>query len=171
MTDLPGDKRDKDDDELSIPRAGVAKIIKNVISEQRISNDFRELLTACGNEFLRVLAQKANSVCEAQDKRTITADHVFVALNELGFSNYSEIAHDAASQSRDEQEKKRVKHHLRNPTISEDKMKELAEIQRRLFEEAKVAANEERKRAEWEEVKSKLALSMVEGTESDVDDF
>ena len=83
---------DKEDEELTIPRAAMNKLIKELVPDIRVANDTRELILQCGKEFIRVITTHANAICEEQQKKTMSAEHVLSALQKLGFSSYKSEA-------------------------------------------------------------------------------
>ena len=66
----------RDDDELSIPRASLNKMIKEVIPNVRVANDARELILNCCTEFIHLVSTEANDICNKQLKKTISPEHV-----------------------------------------------------------------------------------------------
>lgn len=83
---------DKDDDELTIPRAAINKLIKEIVPDIRVANDSREFILQCCSEFIHKITTEANLICESQQKKTMSAEHVLLALDRLGFSNYKSEA-------------------------------------------------------------------------------
>jgi len=67
---------DRDDDELSIPRAALNKMIKELTPNIRVANDARELILACCTEFIHYISSAANDLCSQQQKKTISPEHV-----------------------------------------------------------------------------------------------
>ena len=67
---------DPAEDELSIPRASMNKMIKEVLPRIRVANESRELILNCCKEFILLLSSEANTVCNEQNRRTINPDHV-----------------------------------------------------------------------------------------------
>ena len=65
-----------DDDDLSIPRAALNKMIKELVPNIRIANDARELILNCCTEFIHLVSSEANDVCNKQHKKTITPEHI-----------------------------------------------------------------------------------------------
>ena len=65
-----------EDDDLSIPRAALNKMIKELIPDVRIANDARELILNCCTEFIHLISSEANEICGKQTKKTISANHV-----------------------------------------------------------------------------------------------
>lgn len=65
-----------EDEDLTIPRAAMNKMIKELLPNVRIANEARELILACCTEFIHHLSTEANDICNRQQKKTISADHV-----------------------------------------------------------------------------------------------
>ena len=66
----------REDDELSIPRAALNKMIKEIIPNVRVANDARELVLNCCTEFIHLVSSEANDICNKQMKKTISPEHV-----------------------------------------------------------------------------------------------
>ncbi|KAK7862582.1 hypothetical protein R5R35_004193 [Gryllus longicercus] len=77
-----------DDDELTLPRASINKMIKEILPNIRVANESRELILNCCTEFIHLLSSEANDICNTQQKKTINAEHVLQALDRLGFGDY-----------------------------------------------------------------------------------
>lgn len=78
-------------DELSLPKATVQKILSEIIpnsSGLTTSKDFRDTVTECCVEFIKLISSEANDISEREQKKTIAAEHVTAALKELGFPEY-----------------------------------------------------------------------------------
>ncbi|KAH7957955.1 hypothetical protein HPB51_028076 [Rhipicephalus microplus] len=69
-----------EDEDLTIPRAAMNKMIKELLPNVRIANEARELILACCTEFIHHLSTEANDICNRQQKKTISADHVLGGL-------------------------------------------------------------------------------------------
>lgn len=67
---------EKEEDDLSIPRAAVNKMIKELVPTVRVANDSRELILNCCTEFIHLISSEANDICNKQEKKTITPDHI-----------------------------------------------------------------------------------------------
>lgn len=78
-----------EDDELTLPRASINKMIKEILPHVRVANDSRELILNCCTEFIHLISSEANDICNQQQKKTINAEHVLLALEKLGFGDYS----------------------------------------------------------------------------------
>lgn len=79
------------DDELSLPKATVQKLISEMLpNDISCAKDTRDLLIECCVEFIHLLSSEANEVCEADAKKTIAPEHVLKALQDLGFESFTE---------------------------------------------------------------------------------
>lgn len=65
-----------EDEELTLPRASVNKMIKDALPNIRVANDVREMIMNCCTEFIHLVSSEANQVCMAQQKKTINAEHL-----------------------------------------------------------------------------------------------
>lgn len=72
-----------EDDELTLPRASINKMIKELVPSVRIANEARELILNCCTEFIHLLSSEANEICNQLHKKTINAEHVL--MGELFF--------------------------------------------------------------------------------------
>lgn len=75
MADNRGAAGVSDDDDLSIPRAALNKMIKELVPSVRVANDARELILNCCTEFIHLVSSEANDICNKQNKKTITPEH------------------------------------------------------------------------------------------------
>lgn len=67
-----------EDDELTLPRASINKMIKELVPSVRIANEARELILNCCTEFIHLLSSEANEICNQLHKKTINAEHIFM---------------------------------------------------------------------------------------------
>lgn len=67
-----------EDDELTLPRASINKMIKELVPSVRIANEARELILNCCTEFIHLLSSEANDICNQLHKKTINAEHVLM---------------------------------------------------------------------------------------------
>ena len=76
------------DDELQLPRATLHKMINDALraidANQKISNECREMVCECGDEFVNAVSAEANEASTREGKSTITAEHVLRALRSAG---------------------------------------------------------------------------------------
>lgn len=78
-----------EDSEVSLPKATIVKLIKDYMpSEMRVASDTTDMLLACCTEFVQLVSSEANTVAEAEGKKTIQPEHVLTALGQLGFPDY-----------------------------------------------------------------------------------
>ncbi|CAG8567606.1 12761_t:CDS:2 [Racocetra persica] len=69
------------DDDLSLPKATVTKLITEMLPPDiNCAKDTRDLLIDCCVEFIHLIASEANDICEKDAKKTIAAEHVIDAL-------------------------------------------------------------------------------------------
>lgn len=64
------------DDDLTIPRAAINKMIKETLPNVRVANDARELVVNCCTEFIHLISSEANDICNKSEKKTISPEHV-----------------------------------------------------------------------------------------------
>ncbi|XP_032884823.1 protein Dr1 [Amblyraja radiata] len=76
------------DDDLTIPRAAINKMIKETLPNVRVANEARELVVSCCTEFIHLISSEANEICNKSEKKTISPEHVIQALDSLGFCSY-----------------------------------------------------------------------------------
>jgi len=163
---------DKDDDDLSIPRAALNKLIKELVPSVRVANDARELVLACCTEFIHLVSSEANDVCAKNGKKTINPEHVLLALESLGFGAYKAEAEAVLTEAK-EVAAKRKKHStkLEHLGIPEE---ELLRQQQELFAKARQeqAALEQ---AQWAEMQQRAqaaaAQQQQQQTTNDDDDY
>ncbi|EGD94277.1 CBF/NF-Y family transcription factor [Trichophyton tonsurans CBS 112818] len=78
-------------DDLSLPKATVQKIITEILppsSGQTFAKDARDLLIECCVEFITLISSEANEISEKEAKKTIACEHIEKALTDLGFGDY-----------------------------------------------------------------------------------
>ncbi|KAJ2777736.1 negative cofactor 2 transcription regulator complex subunit ncb2 [Coemansia javaensis] len=96
------------EDDLSLPRATVYKLIGEMLPDDiACAKDTRELLLDCCNEFIHLIAAESNEICEKEAKKTIAAEHVLAALQQLGFEKYVTEVQEAYEEHRKQQTKDR----------------------------------------------------------------
>jgi len=69
-----------EEDELTLPRASINKIIKEIIPNIRVAQDSRELILNCCTEFIHLISSEANEICNQNQKKTINAEHVLTGV-------------------------------------------------------------------------------------------
>ncbi|KAI6913982.1 hypothetical protein KC318_g9345 [Hortaea werneckii] len=106
------DKEFSSNDDLSLPKATVQKIITETLSSPALhahlgisdpnagnmsfAKETRDLLIECCVEFITMLSSEANEIAEKDAKKTIACEHITKALEDLGFGEYIPSLHDVA---------------------------------------------------------------------------
>ncbi|TRM68350.1 histone-fold-containing protein [Schizophyllum amplum] len=120
------------DDDLSLPKATVAKMITEILPNDIVcAKDTRDLIIECCVEFIHLLSSEANDVCEKESKKTIAPEHIISALKTLGFDSFTAEVEDVLKdhkQAQKEREKKVSK--FENSGMTEE---ELLAAQEELF--------------------------------------
>uniref|UniRef100_H2XR04 Protein Dr1 n=1 Tax=Ciona intestinalis TaxID=7719 RepID=H2XR04_CIOIN len=135
-----------EEDDLNLPRAAINKMIKEILPQVRVSNEARELIVACCNEFIHLVSSEANEICNKNTKKTIMPEHVLEALEALGFGTYvTECKEVLAECKHVAQKKRRGSSRLENLGIPEE---ELLRQQQELFAQARQQQLEQEQQ-EW----------------------
>lgn len=82
------------DDDLTIPRAAINKMIKETLPNVRVANDARELVVNCCTEFIHLISSEANEICNKSDKKTISPEHVINGWYWFTFTTSVNIARE-----------------------------------------------------------------------------
>lgn len=128
-----GGSQEKDDEEsLTIPRAAMNKLIKELVPDIRVATESRDLILQCCTEFIHLITDKANAICEEEKKKTMSAEHVLEALDQLGLSSYKSEAESVASDCKNKRRRQSTR--LEHLGIPEE---ELLRQQQELFAKAK----------------------------------
>eukprot|EP01100_Stratorugosa_tubuloviscum_P000471 TRINITY_DN1106_c3_g1_i1.p1 TRINITY_DN1106_c3_g1~~TRINITY_DN1106_c3_g1_i1.p1 ORF type:complete len:133 (-),score=57.54 TRINITY_DN1106_c3_g1_i1:155-553(-) len=76
-------------DEPTLPKATIGKLIKEALpSDMRCSDESRDAIVDCCVEFIHMISSEANEICNKENKRTITPEHILDALKSLDFNHY-----------------------------------------------------------------------------------
>lgn len=165
---LPDDHDDDDlcaapggteEEELSLPRASINKMIKELVKifciqlyiltlfnlykvpHIRVANESRELILNCCTEFIHLISSEANEICNQKNKKTISAEHILESLDKLGFNDFKRDAVNVLNDCKQAAAKRRRQStRLENLGIAED---ELFRQQQELFAAARQLMNEE----------------------------
>lgn len=113
------DKEFAGNEDLSLPKATVQKIITEVLGQiaasaskddkdahQTMTKPARDLLINCALEFLRMLSSEANEISERESKKTISLEHIETALTELGFGDYIPGCREVVEEWKETQKKR-----------------------------------------------------------------
>jgi len=90
------------EEEVNLPKATIAKLVKEYVPDMRVASDVVDLLLECCTEFVQALSSEANDGCGRGGRSTVTPEHVLAALAALGFSSYSPGVREAWDAFRDE---------------------------------------------------------------------
>lgn len=145
-----------DDDDLNLPRAAVNKLIKETLPQVRVSNETRELIIQCCNEFIHLVSSEANEICNKNAKKTIMPEHVLEALKTLGFASYLQDCEDVLVECKDVAlKKRRGSSRLENLGIPEE---ELLRQQQELFAKAR-QEQMELDQQEWLQMQQQMQMA------------
>ncbi|KAL5723509.1 Down-regulator of transcription 1 [Ranunculus cassubicifolius] len=136
----PMDIVGKNKEDVSLPKATMIKIIKEMLPQDvRVARDAQDLLVECCVEFINLISSESNEVCGRAEKRTIAPEHVLRALEVLGFGEYIEDVYTAYEQHKLET--------LDSPrggkmsAVAEMTEEQAAAEQQRMFAEARARMN------------------------------
>jgi len=124
------------DDDLSLPKATVQKLISELLPKDVLcAKDTRDLIIECCVEFIHMLSTEANEICEAESRKTIAPEHICGALKRLGFEQFLPEVEEVLKDHKQQQKEREKK------TSKFDKMgmtdEELARKQEELFAASK----------------------------------
>ncbi|KAM0917734.1 hypothetical protein ACQ4PT_009187 [Festuca glaucescens] len=72
-----------------MPIANVTRIMRRMLPPHaKISDDAKELIQDCVSEFISFVTGEANERCHAEHRKTVTAEDVVWAMENLGFDDY-----------------------------------------------------------------------------------
>uniref|UniRef100_A0A0D6QRY7 Transcription factor CBF/NF-Y/archaeal histone domain-containing protein n=1 Tax=Araucaria cunninghamii TaxID=56994 RepID=A0A0D6QRY7_ARACU len=95
----PMDTVGKSKEDVSLPKATMFKIIKEMLPpDVRVARDAQDLIVECCVEFINLISSESNEVCGREERRTIAPEHVLRALEVLGFGEYIEEVYAAYEQ-------------------------------------------------------------------------
>ncbi|KAK4526960.1 hypothetical protein GAYE_SCF31G4880 [Galdieria yellowstonensis] len=77
-------------DSVAIPKTTVNKVATEVLANAgaHLSSDAKELLVGFCSEFVQLVSSHANELCEKENKKVISPEHILQSLEELGFGDY-----------------------------------------------------------------------------------
>ncbi|KAG5275493.1 hypothetical protein AALO_G00120940, partial [Alosa alosa] len=151
------------DDDLTIPRAAINKMIKETLPNVRVANDARELVVNCCTEFIHLISSEANEICNKSEKKTISPEHVINALESLGFGSYIAEVKDVLQECKSVALKRRkASSRLENLGIPEE---ELLRQQQELFAKAR-QQQAELAQQEWLQMQQAAQQAQLEASAS-----
>ncbi|KAI9032257.1 TATA binding protein-associated phosphoprotein [Hyaloraphidium curvatum] len=131
------------EEELSLPKATVTKLIQEMLPPNiTCTKETRDMLIECCTEFVHLLTMQANSVCDKEQKKTITGDHIMTALEELGFGEYVPELQEVYADHQKTLKESQGKASSRKLDKSGLSQEELLAQQQLLFQQARAAFNE-----------------------------
>ncbi|TFK27075.1 TATA binding protein-associated phospho protein [Coprinopsis marcescibilis] len=110
MSDREGHSGGPVDDDLSLPKATVAKMITEILPNDVLcAKETRDLVIECCVEFIHLISSEANEICEQESKKTIAPEHIINALKRLGFDSFTSevegVLKDHKQQQKDREKK------------------------------------------------------------------
>ncbi|KAG9508731.1 Protein Dr1 [Fragariocoptes setiger] len=153
MTIIMNNNEDSDDwkskesnEDLNIPRASINKFMKEVIPDVRVSNETREVILQCCNEFIHIVTRQANSICDEQQKKTLSSEHVLSVFDQFGWSEYKAAAELVENDCKEKKRRQSTK--LEHSGIPEEV---LLKQQQELINQAK-QEQARREQDEWSQI-------------------
>ncbi|KAF8505509.1 histone-fold-containing protein [Russula emetica] len=124
------------DDDLSLPKATVAKMITELLpNDVACAKETRDLIIECCVEFIHLISSEANEICEQDSKKTIAPEHIIGALKRLGFETFTEEVEDVLKDHKQQQKDREKK--VSKLEQSGKTEEELWEEQQKLFAESR----------------------------------
>ncbi|ETW84343.1 hypothetical protein HETIRDRAFT_313507 [Heterobasidion irregulare TC 32-1] len=110
MSDREGHSGAPTDEDLSLPKATVAKMITELLPDDvTCAKETRDLVIECCVEFIHLISSEANEICEQESKKTIAPEHIIGALRRLGFETFTSevesVLKDHKQQQKDREKK------------------------------------------------------------------
>jgi len=124
------------EENLSLPKATVSKLIKEMLPDEiKCANDTRDLILDCCVEFIHLVSSEANEICNKENKKTIAPEHILKAITDLGFIEFVDEVNQVYEKHKVEaQEKPKGTRKLESLGIPQE---ELLAQQQKLFEKAR----------------------------------
>ncbi|KAJ3810516.1 histone-fold-containing protein [Lentinula lateritia] len=110
MSDREGLGASSSDDDLSLPKATVAKMITELLPKDIVcAKETRDLVIECCVEFIHLISSEANDICEKESKKTIAPEHIISALKALGFDQFTSEVEDVLKDHKQQQKDREKK--------------------------------------------------------------
>ncbi|KAF8917789.1 TATA binding protein-associated phosphoprotein [Mucidula mucida] len=110
MSDREGHSGAPPDEDLSLPKATVTKMIQELLpNDISCAKETRDLVIECCVEFIHLISSEANEVCEKESKKTIAPDHIITALKTLGFDSFTAEVEDVLKDHKQQQKDREKK--------------------------------------------------------------
>ncbi|RVD92691.1 class 2 transcription repressor NC2 subunit [Tubulinosema ratisbonensis] len=126
----------KNEGDVTLPKACMDRLFQTALPKAtKLSKEAREFFKDLGIKFIQIITVAAHKICENESKKTIVPDHIFKALEELGFIEYVDECKKTLTDYLELSKRRPSKKN----TFEESglTMEELLEKQKKLFEEAK----------------------------------
>nr|XP_009942343.1 PREDICTED: nuclear transcription factor Y subunit beta [Opisthocomus hoazin] len=89
--DTNGSKESFREQDIYLPIANVARIMKNAIPQTgKIAKDAKECVQECVSEFISFITSEASERCHQEKRKTINGEDILFAMSTLGFDSYVE---------------------------------------------------------------------------------
>merc|ERR1719186_198303 len=101
------------------------KMIKELLPNIRVANGARELVLNCCTEFIHLVSSESNDICNQQQKKMLSAEHVLVALEKLGFEDFRKDAEEVLTECKETKtaaKRKKKSTRLENLGIPEEEL-------------------------------------------------
>uniref|UniRef100_A0A8C1PTB7 Nuclear transcription factor Y subunit beta n=1 Tax=Cyprinus carpio TaxID=7962 RepID=A0A8C1PTB7_CYPCA len=86
-----GSKDNLREQDIYLPIANVARIMKNAIPQTgKIAKDAKECVQECVSEFISFITSEASERCHQEKRKTINGEDILFAMSTLGFDMYVE---------------------------------------------------------------------------------
>jgi len=110
MSDREGHSGAPGDDDLSLPKATVSKMISELLPNDIVcAKETRDLVIECCVEFIHLISSEANEICEQESKKTIAPEHIISALKRLGFDSFTAEVEDVLKDHKQQQKDREKK--------------------------------------------------------------
>ncbi|KAI5192033.1 down-regulator of transcription 1 [Nematocida sp. AWRm77] len=130
--------------EPKLPRASVEKVISETLSfPLTCSREVKHILLNGCAEFVHLIATEANNMCEKEQKKTVTHEHVYTALRNLGYEEYIDECNEVYKEHMEQAKLRPSKQNkFKDSGLTQD---ELEKEQEELFRKAKLIVHSEEK--------------------------
>ncbi|KAI5185653.1 down-regulator of transcription 1 [Nematocida homosporus] len=125
--------------EPKLPKASVDKVVSETLTHPiTCSREVKHILLSSCAEFVHIIATEANDACEKEQKKTVTHEHVYTALRNLGYASYIEECNEAYKEYQEQTKLRPSKQNkFKESGLTQD---ELEKEQEELFRKAKLMA-------------------------------
>ncbi|EDO05112.1 Histone-like transcription factor (CBF/NF-Y) and archaeal histone family protein [Babesia bovis T2Bo] len=101
-TSFTGFERRELEGDTSLPIANIGRLMKSVLpGSAKIAKQAKDIIRECVTEFILFISSEASDICTKENRKTLSADDILVAMNTLGFEHYNEALRNYHSRWRD----------------------------------------------------------------------